>query len=567
MKPEEISVIIAQSICKCLLRNKQTMKTRGNDTMSASSKKKLRAEENTAKLTEKQLAQQKEDKKVKIYTAAFAAVLVILIAIAAFTGVRRSIANSGSREKKTVALTLGDTTLSNADLSYYYMDTVNNFYSQNGAYAMLYGLDTSKALDQQVYDADAGTTWADYFLTAAEQSARAIYAVANEAQAQGYTLSESEQSQLDSMESMLQLYAQVYGFKDVDSYLKAMYGNGSSLETYKEYYRLNLLASGYQAQYRDSLTYTDDQVKAKDDENPVAYNSYTYNQYYLSASRYLDEEATAEEKAAAAEADAKALTGEDITSVAKLDAAIAALEVNAENSASSSSMTDQRYTSVNSLIAQWISDSSRKEGDKTYIASTSTTTDENGNEVTTVSGYYVVYFISSNDNSFPLVNVRHILSGFEGGTTENGTTTYSDEEKAEAKEKAEAWLDEWESGAATEESFAELAKTNSTDTGSKENGGLYEDVYPGQMVSAFNNWCFDSSRKPGDTGIVETTYGYHVMYFVGAAQDTYREYLVKSDLASEDYSNWYNTLVDSLPMTVGDTSYMRTNIVLNNGTK
>ena len=567
MKPEEISVIIAQSICKCLLRNKQTMKTRGNDTMSASSKKKLRAEENTAKLTEKQLAQQKEDKKVKIYTAAFAAVLVILIAIAAFTGVSRSIANSGSREKKTVALTLGDTTLSNADLSYYYMDTVNNFYSQNGAYAMLYGLDTSKALDQQVYDADAGTTWADYFLTAAEQSARAIYAVANEAQAQGYTLSESEQSQLDSMESMLQLYAQVYGFKDVDSYLKAMYGNGSSLETYKEYYRLNLLASGYQAQYRDNLTYTADQVKAKDAENPASYNSYTYNQYYISASRYLDENATAEEKAAAAEADAKTVTGEDITSVAKLDAAIAALPVNAETSASSSSMTDQRYTSVNSLIAQWISDSSRKEGDKTYIASTSTTTDENGNEVTTVSGYYVVYFISSNDNSFPLVNVRHILSGFEGGTTENGTTTYSDEEKAAAKEKAEAWLDEWESGAATEESFAELAKTNSTDTGSKENGGLYEDVYPGQMVSAFNNWCFDSSRKPGDTGIVETTYGYHVMYFVGAAQDTYREYLVKSDLASEDYSNWYNTLVDSLPMTVGDTSYMRTNIVLNNGTK
>ena len=535
--------------------------------MSASSKKKLRAEENTAKLTEKQLAQQKEDKKVKIYTAAFAAVLVILIAIAAFTGVSRSIANSGSREKKTVALTLGDTTLSNADLSYHYMDTVNNFYSQNGAYAMLYGLDTSKALDQQVYDADAGTTWADYFLTAAEQSARAIYAVANEAQAQGYTLSESEQSQLDSMESMLQLYAQVYGFKDVDSYLKAMYGNGSSLETYKEYYRLNLLASGYQAQYRDNLTYTADQVKAKDAENPASYNSYTYNQYYISVSRYLDENATAEEKAAAAEADAKAVTGEDITSVAKLDAAIAALPVNAETSASSSSMTDQRYTSVNSLIAQWISDSSRKEGDKTYIASTSTTTDENGNEVTTVSGYYVVYFISSNDNSFPLVNVRHILSGFEGGTTENGTTTYSDEEKAAAKEKAEAWLDEWESGAATEESFAELAKTNSTDTGSKENGGLYEDVYPGQMVSAFNNWCFDSSRKPGDTGIVETTYGYHVMYFVGAAQDTYREYLVKSDLASEDYSNWYNTLVDSLPMTVGDTSYMRTNIVLNNGTK
>ena len=533
--------------------------------MSASSKKKLHAEETTAKLTEKQLAQQKEDKKVKAYTIGFAVVLVALIAIAAVTGVNRAISNSGSREKKTVALTLGDTTLSNAELSYYFIDTVNNFYSQNGTYAALYGLDTGKALDQQVFDADAGTTWADYFLSSAEQSARAIVALANEAQANGYELTESDQSQLDSLESTLQLYAQVYGYSNAESYLKAMYGNGSTLESYKEYFRLNLLASGYQTQYRDGLTYTDDQVNAKDAEDPATYNSYTYNQYYISASRYLDDDATADEKAAAAEADAKAITGDDITSVADMDAAIAALEINADTTASSSSMTDQRYTSVNSLLAQWISDSSRKEGDKTYIASTSTTTDDEGNEVTTVSGYYAVYFISSTDNRTPLVNVRHMLAGFEGGTTENGTTTYSDEEKAAAKEKAESWLNEWESGEATEESFAELAKENSTDTGSKDNGGLYEDVYPGQMVSAFNNWCFDENRKPGDTGIVETSYGYHVMYFVGQAEDTYRTYLIKNDLASEDYNNWYNALVDGLDMTVGDTSYIRTNIVLSSG--
>lgn len=533
--------------------------------MSASSKKKLRAEENTAKLTEKQLAQQKEDKKVKVYTIAFAVVLVVLIAIAGFTGINRAVSNSGSREKKTVALTLGDTTLSNAELSYYYIDTVNNFYSQNGTYAMLYGLDTSKALDQQTFDEEAGTTWADYFLSSAEQSARAIRAVADEAVANGHELSETEQSQLDSLESTLALYAQVYGYSSAENYLKAMYGNGAALDTYKEYYRLNLLASGYQTEYRDSLTYTADQVAAKDAEDPATFNSYTYNQYYLSASRYLDDEATNEEKAAAAEADAKAITGEDITSVEAMDAAIAALEVNKDTTASSSSMTDQRYTSVNSVIAQWISDSSRKEGDKTYIASTSTTTDDDGNEVTTVSGYYAVYFISANDNEFPLVNVRHMLAGFEGGTTENGTTTYSDEEKAAAKEKAESWLNEWESGDATEESFAALATEYSTDTGSKDNGGLYEDVYPGQMVSAFNNWCFDESRKPGDTGIVETSYGYHVMYFVGQAEDTYRTYLIKNDLISEDYTSWYNNLVDSLDMTVGDTSYIRTNLVLSSG--
>ena len=67
--------------------------------MSASSKKKLRAEENAAKLTERQLAQNKEDKKTKAYTIAFGVVLALLVVVAAAVGVNRSIANSGTREK------------------------------------------------------------------------------------------------------------------------------------------------------------------------------------------------------------------------------------------------------------------------------------------------------------------------------------------------------------------------------------------------------------------------------------------------------------------------------------
>ena len=35
------------------------------------------------------------------------------------------------------------------------------------------------------------------------------------------------------------------------------------------------------------------------------------------------------------------------------------------------------------------------------------------------------------------------------------------------------------------------------------------------MVTNFNDWIFDASRKPGDTGIVESDYGYHIIYFVG----------------------------------------------------
>lgn len=532
--------------------------------MSASSKKKLRAEENAAKLTERQKAQIKEDKKTKAYTVAFGVVLALLVVIAAVVGVNQAIANSGSREKNTVALTLGDTTMSNAELSYYFIDAVNSFYSQNGSYLSLFGLDTTKALDQQTYNEETGETWADYFLSSAEENAKSVYAVCQEAEANGYVLDEDSENQITTAASNLSVYASLYGYSKAEDYLKAMYGKGATMDGYQSYLRSNLTASGYQQQYQDSLTFTDDEVAAKDAEDPNVYNSYSYNQYYLSVSRYLDDDATNAEKAAAAEADAKTITADTIQSVEDMDAAIAALDVNADTSAASTAMDDNRYTALNSVISQWVSDSSRKAGDKTYIASTSTTTDDDGNEVTTVSGYYCVYYRGMTENKFDLVNVRHILAGFEGGTTDDsGNTTYSDEEKAAAKEKAEDILKQWQEGEATEDSFAALVHDNTTDTGSQENGGLYENVYPGQMVSAFNDWCFDESRKPGDTGIVETTYGYHVMYFVGNSNETYREYLIKTDLRSDAYTTWYNSLVEAVPMNVENTSYIRTNLVLN----
>ena len=56
------------------------------------------------------------------------------------------------------------------------------------------------------------------------------------------------------------------------------------------------------------------------------------------------------------------------------------------------------------------------------------------------------------------------------------------------------------------------------DPGSMSTGGLYTDIYKGQMVEPFENWCFDASRKPGDTGLVQTVLGYHIMYFVESSE-------------------------------------------------
>lgn len=112
-------------------------------------------------------------------------------------------------------------------------------------------------------------------------------------------------------------------------------------------------------------------------------------------------------------------------------------------------------------------------------------------------------------------DVRHILICPKGGTTdENGETVYSDAEWETCRQQAQEILDKWAAEGGTEELFAQLAMEHTEDPGSMSTGGLYTDIYVGQMVEPFENWCFDASRKPGDTGLVQTVFGYHIMYFV-----------------------------------------------------
>ena len=544
--------------------------------MSASSKKKLRKEQEAAKLTEKQLTAQKEAKKTKLYTVAFVTVMIVILAIAVTVGINQTIGNSGIRERNTTALTIGEHELSNADLNYYFIDTVNNFYSQNGSYAALFGLDVSLPLDQQYFSEESGETWADYFLDYAKSTAQSVYAMNDAAKAEGFTMPEDVAANVDSMMSTFNMYASLMGYADTETYIKAMYGKGATAESLRNYIEMSMLAEAYSAAHEESLVYSDEDLRAAEAENFDKYSSFDYNYYYLAASRFLEggttnEDGTTtyteEEEAAsiaAAEAAAKAVASAEIASVEDLDAAIAALPVNAEiTTAKSTAYTNYSYDSIDADLAAWLCDSARQEGDVACVTNNTTSTNEDGTETTEILGYYVAMFHSKNDNVTPMKNVRHILVSFEGGTTDElGNTAYSDEEKAAAKTAAEEILNEWLAGEATEDSFAALATERTDDTGSSANGGLYEDIYPGQMVEPFETWCYDASRATGDTGIVETTYGYHVMYFVGNSEMTYRDFQITEELSSADHSAWTSAIVNSVSVVDGNTKYLTTGIVL-----
>lgn len=76
---------------------------------------------------------------------------------------------------------------------------------------------------------------------------------------------------------------------------------------------------------------------------------------------------------------------------------------------------------------------------------------------------------------------------------------------AAAKAKAEALLKQIKSGA----NFADLAKKNSDDPGSKDQGGELGFAQRGRMVPEFDKAIF--SQKIGDTAIVKTQFGYHIV--------------------------------------------------------
>ena len=553
--------------------------------MSASSKKKLRKEQEAAALTEKQLAEKKEAKKLRIYTTIFAVVMALVLVIGVGSIIFNGITNSGIIERNTNALTVNGHKINSAEMGYYYIDSLNGFIhnaeEQFGESASLYiqyvyGLDLTKPLDEQQYQGDASMTWGDYFVDAACESAKNVYSMCDAAEKAGHSLSAEEKALIDSAIKNLELTATLRNYPSTKDYLKAQYGHGATVESYKNYVEMSMLAESYYNAYADTLDYDDAAIRAYEKDHYNEFSSFSFSYYTLPADKFLtggtkNEDGTTtytdEEKAAALEAAKAAADSLLAFPDAKLfDKAVKSLEINKENkNATIVTVENAFYTDakIPTLIRDWMCDGEHEQGEMTVLPITNTTTDAEGKETTTTTGYYVVLFDNIRANNSKIANVRHILVSFEGGTKgEDGTTTYSEEEKNTARTEAERILQLWKDGEATEESFAALVPANSDDQGSLTTGGLYENItVDSNYVENFLNWAMEP-RKDGDTGIVETEYGYHIMYYVSTNDLSYRDTMIFNTLATNDLTAWYEAILEAATMTKGNLSQLPTDLVL-----
>ncbi len=511
--------------------------------MSASREKKLRQELAASGTPDPKKVREAEEKaKQHRSNVLYGCIAAVFVLVAAFL----LIWNSNVIQRSSTAVTIDGQKYSAAQVDYFYHVAYNQL--RNSQYASYMGLGDVVDLSNTNLNDMAKTflgveedmTWDAYLKDSAIKNLTQITALNNAAKEAGFSFNDEMQADVNATLDQIKETASSNGMS-VGSYLKAAFGSNMTTATLKDILKATTLASHYDENYRNSLTYDDDKLEdayAADSKqyDVVAYESIYFNGTAPSTtgadgkSVAPTEEESAAAKAAAKEAADEALkryeNGESLESIAQ-----------SMDNANYSNQEAAAYSS--SVVGDWAFDEARQSGDHALLES-----DPN---------CYLVVFHDRGRNEYNTVDARHILFLTDTSKLDSNSESYDKElalVKDAAKAKAEDALQQWKDGEATEESFAALAEELSEDGGSKSNGGLYQEIYHNQMVQTFNDWIFDESRQVGDTGIVETDYGYHVMYFSGE-NIPYWKVQVRNSLRNTDYNAWLEALTADLTATEG----------------
>ncbi len=321
----------------------------------------------------------------------------------------------------------------------------------------------------------------------------------------------------------------------VGKLLETYFGPGVTSQYYMKFVRQSLMLQEYNQHLADTTEVSADELKEYKEENAADLKFYGYSSYTLSlpATDDDEEELTEDElKTAVQELAADASAALELYEKGEMTFAEAMAEAETDKDKLISlkkNPEDLDYLTAGSRLSSssksWLTDAERKAGDTTVIEDTKSVT--------------ALVFHSAEFEDVYVYNVRHILIDSSAVSGEDGDPVSDDQIKA----RAEEILAEFEAGEKTEEAFAKLAETYSSDTGSVDNGGLYENVPYGTMVEPFQDWSLDESRQAGDTGIVKTDYGYHIIYFVGLGDVKSIDYRVETLAKTEKINDWSQSLI------------------------
>lgn len=435
--------------------------------------------------------------------------------------------------------------------NYYYALTYQNLQNQKSQYSQ-YGfddetlkslhldIDFDKKLSKQTTTNDDGETitYAEYVQDLVLDSIKSTYTYYFEAvKANDGKEPEVSEDDLNDIQDTLDNYtstAKQYNYT-LDGYLKLAMGKGVNEKVFRRESEIAYISDDYKSKYTDELKakgYTDEEYdKYKEDnmDDLVAVNIKLFecstegdakkfvkelkadgSNFATLASKYSDNDWDKEAYKNADESTYNDLTRPTLQSLTAYSIA-AADEHTHEDGEEHSDDEETTYSGIDKIFAAKAGDIIQQSTSVVYVTK------------------------ASHLCETKVVNVRHILikPEVDDESAKDAIKNATKKQWSDAYAKAEDILKQWKDGDATAESFGELAKENTADSNG-DDGGLYENLVPNKMVPTFNAWCFDSSRKAGDTAIVKTEYGYHIMYFESTGNMPTWKYTAQQALATDD---------------------------------
>ena len=458
------------------------------------------------KVQKRKEEKEKEKKEERISMAIGIVVLVTLVCLVASFPIRTYLATH-----ETYVVVNGEA-VNKVEFDYQYNLTKNNYITQYGSYLTYFGLDTSKDLSTQMYSDTL--SWQDYFEQMAVENLKQSKAMKAAADAEGFTYDTTDE--YNTFKETIKTSAASAGISEKE-YVRSIYGAYATMSRIEQYVKNDMVMNAYYEKLQEDNAPSDDEIQSYYEENKATYDSVDYRLTTIEADLPTEPTELAdpvEETAStdtAADGTAAADTTQD-TAYQPSDAEIAKAMEDAKVLADDAEQTvakngeaheNEQKSSVNYLISDWLFDDARKAGDTTVI------TNDNSH------CYYAVAFEKRYLDETPSADVRVIIP------TEDKT--------------GEEILEEWKSGAATEDSFAELCKKYTQDTSAVENGGLFEQVTKTGMTEELSNWIFDSSRQAGDTVAITVSDTTYVLYYIGQDQPEWK-INIKNTLVSDTMS-------------------------------
>lgn len=464
-----------------------------------------------------------------IFVASVIAALIVL-------GVRYYTVPNGKEgdmmNPASVVATIEDNKVSVGMYNLYFSSVVSQ-YEQYANYGY-YDLDTSKDYSEQYTTDEDGNqiTWLEFFQQETLNQIKTYNTFYSAALKDGITLTSTQQDTIDEQIESFKTTASEEGVA-LDDYIADIFGDYCSEDTVRLYMEQFYLTVNYRGKYAAENRPSEEEITNYYNEHQTDY--YQINFSYLATSY----DATSDETKAESEKQIQEYMSQITDRQSIIDLVPTAYADYIEQDAASYMESDSTLTEEEA--EEQALETYEANVDGTIYGSESPFGEEindwlfDENEPTGTVKYYVneetgyAYIILKTEQATRIedetYSVRHILimpeADDESQTDETtGETTYTDEQWAAAEEKAENILNEYNEGDKTEYAFALLAEANSVDTASTTAGssdafgGLYEGVGLGEMVSEFESWATDDTRQYGDTGIVKSDYGYHIMFFI-----------------------------------------------------